>query len=568
VLLGPGWIGHAAFTLPKAGFAIVICMFTRAVYVAPCVGLLLFATSCQNKRPPASIFIQFFASGDCTSDPVLLKPGRPGVEWAAILADDLAKTSIRGPMYAVGTDAAGAQCAKATVLPAVKQLHLTVQTFTNSGELIATLRKDRPPNPFVIADVRSVNKILDALRVEWQYSFAQYQVFGILWDPDTGMASKGASPLDVADRKEREQMRAQETPEQGRSRSSVAAPLPERFTVSERVQSESLIQASKAVPTYPSSARAAGIQGTVKFLAVIGKDGHVVRLEPLSGDPLLVEAARDAVMKWEYRPTALDGVPVEVVTQIELTFTANGSDSKSSLKKEPVTTKNTSLAICPSPLSNVDSGAALPYGVAVGVPLSVRAANPTEGVAEEDLQFDRSGQIISKPRTVIPPRREWRYILGISDGSTTFLAELDLRLRDGSVGTYLVGEVSDSFKKAASCLSPGLTPITANNALAIDYVKQNLPEREFDRLHPIETPAAIKELIDQAIIDKQAMAFAVGRAGGSRPGSASINTENIISNIYMNQSAAHSGSERDGALIIRLSNNVWKAIYIRFRAAK
>jgi protein TonB len=74
-------------------------------------------------------------------------------------------------------------------------------------------------------------------------------------------------------------------------------------------------------PPYPSLARMAGVQGTVVLAAVIGIDGTVQKLQVLSGHPLLVQAARDAVAQWRYRPYILNGSPIQVDTQITVKFT-------------------------------------------------------------------------------------------------------------------------------------------------------------------------------------------------------------------------------------------------------
>ena len=77
----------------------------------------------------------------------------------------------------------------------------------------------------------------------------------------------------------------------------------------------------KVTPTYPPLAKQARIQGTVRFNAVIGKDGTIQNLTVVSGHPLLVPAATDAVKQWVYKPTLLNGEPVEVITQIDVNFT-------------------------------------------------------------------------------------------------------------------------------------------------------------------------------------------------------------------------------------------------------
>jgi protein TonB len=88
------------------------------------------------------------------------------------------------------------------------------------------------------------------------------------------------------------------------------------------VQSARLVRQPK--PQYPPLARQARIQGTVRFNAIIGKDGNIANLTLVSGHPLLVPAATAAVKQWQYKPTLLNGEPVEVVTVIDVNFTLSG----------------------------------------------------------------------------------------------------------------------------------------------------------------------------------------------------------------------------------------------------
>lgn len=78
---------------------------------------------------------------------------------------------------------------------------------------------------------------------------------------------------------------------------------------------------NRVIPPYPPLARAAGIQGRVSFSAIIGRDGAIMNLQVLSGHPLLRQAAFDAVRQWRYKPTMLNGEPVEVATTIDVNFT-------------------------------------------------------------------------------------------------------------------------------------------------------------------------------------------------------------------------------------------------------
>lgn len=96
------------------------------------------------------------------------------------------------------------------------------------------------------------------------------------------------------------------------------AEAPARVKVSSGVQEAQLLH--RVVPAYPPLAKQARIQGTVQFTAVIATNGSIESLELVSGHPLLVRAAYDAVRQWRYRPTYLNGQPVEVFTQIAMRF--------------------------------------------------------------------------------------------------------------------------------------------------------------------------------------------------------------------------------------------------------
>ncbi|HLY91660.1 MAG TPA: energy transducer TonB [Candidatus Angelobacter sp.] len=74
-------------------------------------------------------------------------------------------------------------------------------------------------------------------------------------------------------------------------------------------------------PVYPRPAVLAGIQGQVKLHAIIARNGRIESLELISGHPMLVQAALEAVRQWRYRPYYLNGEAVEVETFITVNFT-------------------------------------------------------------------------------------------------------------------------------------------------------------------------------------------------------------------------------------------------------
>jgi periplasmic protein TonB len=102
-----------------------------------------------------------------------------------------------------------------------------------------------------------------------------------------------------------------------------AAPPPPKPTVT-RTRVGGAVQAAKLVnkvqPVYPPLARQTRISGTVKLHAIIAKTGQVESLQVISGHPLLVQSALDAVKQWRYQPTLLNGEPVEVDTEIDVIF--------------------------------------------------------------------------------------------------------------------------------------------------------------------------------------------------------------------------------------------------------
>jgi protein TonB len=99
-----------------------------------------------------------------------------------------------------------------------------------------------------------------------------------------------------------------------------AAPV-QPLRVGGNLQEGKLIK--KVTPIYPAAAKIGRIQGTVRFEATVSKTGTIRSLQVVSGPLALIQAATDSVKQWVYRPTLLNGEPIEVVTQIEVTFSLN-----------------------------------------------------------------------------------------------------------------------------------------------------------------------------------------------------------------------------------------------------
>jgi periplasmic protein TonB len=98
-----------------------------------------------------------------------------------------------------------------------------------------------------------------------------------------------------------------------------ATPEPSKIRVGGNVAAMNLVH--KVTPAYPPEAKEARIQGVVSFAVTIAKDGTVQDMQLISGHSLLVPSAEAAVAQWQYKPTLLNGNPIEVLTQVDVNFT-------------------------------------------------------------------------------------------------------------------------------------------------------------------------------------------------------------------------------------------------------
>jgi len=74
-------------------------------------------------------------------------------------------------------------------------------------------------------------------------------------------------------------------------------------------------------PIYPALAKQTHREGRVEMRAIIGTDGTIQSLQVVSGDPLFLMSAREAVQQWKYKPTYLNGTAVEIDTYITVVYT-------------------------------------------------------------------------------------------------------------------------------------------------------------------------------------------------------------------------------------------------------
>jgi TonB family protein len=134
--------------------------------------------------------------------------------------------------------------------------------------------------------------------------------------PDSGVAHSTAKPSDT-DRREETSPPPAKTPPPAAS--------PSRIRVSSSVQGEKIV--IRVNPAYPPLAVQTRISGAVQLHAILAKDGTVQSLEVLSGHPLLLQSAIDAVKQWRYQPTFVNNQPVEVETTVSVIYTLQPPES-------------------------------------------------------------------------------------------------------------------------------------------------------------------------------------------------------------------------------------------------
>jgi TonB family protein len=142
---------------------------------------------------------------------------------------------------------------------------------------------------------------------------------GVLLDPGHDLSQNVT--LEIGAMEESVQVEGQRPANSDPMRARVVNEGPKRVRIGGNVEEAKIFTMVR--PIYPEQAKAAGVEGTVILHAIIGKDGTPLSLRVLNGEvaPDLARASVEAVSRWRYRPTLLNGEPVEVDTTIEVHFT-------------------------------------------------------------------------------------------------------------------------------------------------------------------------------------------------------------------------------------------------------
>lgn len=145
--------------------------------------------------------------------------------------------------------------------------------------------------------------------------FAEYKVPRVVLEP--GRESSQTITLKVGAITEEVDVVAEG---RGKAGSAVAIGKPARIRLGGDLEAPRLL--NKVQPAYPAAAKAAGSEGTVVLHAIIGMEGNPLSLRVMNTqvEPELARAAVEAVSKWRYRPTLLNGNPIEVDTTVMVNF--------------------------------------------------------------------------------------------------------------------------------------------------------------------------------------------------------------------------------------------------------
>ncbi|HNY41101.1 MAG TPA: M56 family metallopeptidase [Bryobacteraceae bacterium] len=192
-----------------------------------------------------------------------------------------------------------------------------------------------------------------------------------------------------------------------------AEPGVKRITVGGSVQQANIVR--KVEPEYPPLARQARIQGTVRFTAVLATDGSVKQLTLLGGHPLLVQAAKQAVEQWTFRPTLLNGEAVEVITNIDVGFTLPDAPAEAPRSEEAPDVHRIGGGVsAPVPISRVQPK--FPSGVPDGTQearVMLKIVIGTEGEVAEAEPLDGDPAFFE---AAIEAVKQWKFEPGMKEG--------------------------------------------------------------------------------------------------------------------------------------------------------
>lgn len=176
---------------------------------------------------------------------------------------------------------------------------------------------------------------------------------------------------------------------------------------------------NRVAPEYPQEAKAQGISGEVILEVRVDEAGKVISTKPVSGHRLLVDAARKALKDWQFTPTQLSGVAVQVIGNVVFNFTIDGkvlegSADRAGSNEFPILPLNTLIAETASPVVSDQEAQELYQKIQNAYDIPIRIKNP-EGVVLE----------IVKATVRAVKRDEHNYLSG--DKSSSYVSDFAMQ---------------------------------------------------------------------------------------------------------------------------------------------
>jgi TonB family protein len=232
-------------------------------------------------------------------------------------------------------------------------------------------------------------------------------------------------------------------------------------------------------PVYPPIAKTARIQGTVKLSIVISVEGAVTSISYVSGPPLLMRAAMDAVKQWQYKPFTLDGKAVQASTTVDVVFSLGIPDAK---YKEETENNRRYFQLeddCMTRLKEYDEAAA---SIACKEALDAVQKLPAERQLERATAWSHYGRALALARKLPEALAAYQQELSISN---SFLhpddADLGYAYFHVADAQHILGHLQDAlsnFEQAVSTLErarvrKGATDFEVNEySVSLEHILQ------------------------------------------------------------------------------------------------
>jgi TonB family protein len=228
---------------------------------------------------------------------------------------------------------------------------------------------------------------------------------------------------------------------------------------------------NRVEPVYPPLAKATRIQGTVKFRVVITPEGKVTDISLISGHPLLVTSARQAIKEWRFKPFLQDGQPVSVRAELDVPFSL-GIPAAASEQEE----RKSQEFFKKDKLCRTEYQAHQLTEAEQSCEAEVKLADelPAERRMERVGAHDLYGQVMIAERKYPEALKEFQHELSIAEGFMhSYDAELAYAHYHLAVALHLTAQPTEAlaeYKKAEETLTE------ARSHIGSDVLKQRYSE--------------------------------------------------------------------------------------------